>query len=224
MQKNPKKFCCIVKSFTDFIDPGTNEVINCIDTPDFFNAYFVNIIDRLEITDPDNTFHDFENLYAVNDELCFLNDLPTPDELILYVENIDLSKSSGVKDVNIKQCKDVLTGIPDIICCIYVTLLQTGIFPSIWSKGLVWFIQKQGNLSDPGNWRPITQTSVFSKLFKKNIYRRLYDHLDNHGIFSKFQYGFLPKRSTQPATFDLAKHVFSSLNNKKCDPAPPNEA
>ena len=97
----------------------------------------------------------------------------------------------------------------------YVTSLQTGIFPSIWSKGVVSLIPKPGNLSDPGNWRPITQTSLFSKLFEKIIYRRLFDHLDNEQIFSKSQYGFLPKKSTQIAAFDLTKHVYSALNNKK---------
>ena len=39
-------------------------------------------------------------------------------------------------------------------------------------------IPKPGNLTDPMNWRPIMQTSVFSKLFEKLIYERLYDHLD----------------------------------------------
>ena len=70
-------------------------------------------------------------------------------------------------------------------------------------------------MSNPGNWRPITQTSIFAKLFEKIIYRRLYDHLENNNIFSKYQYGFLPNRSTQTASFDLTKHIYSALNNKK---------
>ena len=76
------------------------------------------LIDRLDIGNPNNSFQDFENLYDVNDDLCFLNYLPTPDKLLLHIENVDLSKSSGVQDINIKQCKDVFTDIPDIICCI----------------------------------------------------------------------------------------------------------
>ena len=41
------------------------------------------------------------------------------------------------------------------------------------------------------------------------------DRLIINEIFSKFQYGFLPNRSTQSASFDLAKHMYSALNNKK---------
>ena len=223
--KNPKKFWRILKNFTDnnpdrnvssnFIDPVSKMDIPSHETPDFLNAYFVNIVERLNIVTPDNTFMDFENLYNVNEELCFTNDLPTPEELLLHAENIDRSKSSAVPDVSIRQCIDVLLGIPDIVCCIYVTSIQSGIFPSVWSKGIVSLIPKSGDLTDPGNWRPITQTPIFSKLFEKLIYRRLFDHLDTYDIFSKFQYGFLPGRSTQTACFDLTKHIYSALNNKK---------
>ena len=76
-------------------------------------------------------------------------------------------------------------------------------------------ITKPGDLSDPGNLQPITQTSVFAKLFERIIHNRLYTHFENNNIFSKYQYGFLPKKSTQLATFDIVKHIHSSLNNKK---------
>ena len=167
-------------------------------------------MERLKIANRPNTYEEFENLYDVNEELCFTKDLPTPEELILHIENIDSSKSIGVLDVNKRQCIDVLVGIPDIVCCIYVTWIPTGIFPTTWSKGIVTLIPKPGVLTDPVNWRPITQTSVFSKL----IYRRLYDHLETFGIFSKFQYGILPRRSTQTASFELTKHIYSALYNK----------
>ena len=169
----------------------------------------------LDILEPNCTYADFEDLYRPTEMICFSNDLPTPAELLLHSNNIDLSKSSGVLDVGIKQCKDIVEGVPDITCCIYVNAIRTGIFPSIWSKGTVTLVPKQCCLSDPGNWRTITQTSIFAKLFEKLIYRRLYDHLETNGIFSKSQYGFQSNRSTQTAAFDLSKHIYSALNNKK---------
>ena len=35
------------------------------------------------------------------------------------------------------------------------------------------------------------------------------------GVISDRQYGFLPGRSTQEAIFDLFRHVYSAINNKK---------
>ena len=37
----------------------------------------------------------------------------------------------------------------------------------------------------------------------------------DHGILSDRQYGFLPGRSTHEAIFDLPRHIYSSINNKK---------
>ena len=223
--KNPKKFWRIIKNFTDndldknagsnFVDPITLVSIPPIETPDFLNHFFVNIVERLNIMDPDNTYINFQNLYDYDIELCFSNDLPVPAEILMYTENIDQTKSSGVPDINIRQCVDLLEGIPDIICCIFNTSIRTGVFPNIWSKGVVTLIPKPGDLSDPGNWRPITQTSVFSKLFEKIIYNRLSEHLHRNNIFTRFQYGFRPNRSTQIASFDLVKNIYSTLNNKK---------
>ena len=175
--KNQKKFWRIIKNFTDndldknagsnFVDPITLTPISLQETPDFLNSKFVNIVERLNILDPANMYLDFQNLYEYDTELCFSNDLPSPAEILIYVDNIDLTKSSGVPDINIRQYVDLLEGIPDIICYIYNTSIQTGIFPNIWSKGLVSLIPKPGDLSDPGNWRAITLTSVFQNYLKK---------------------------------------------------------
>ena len=91
--------------------------------------------------------------------------------------------------------------------------MSTGIFPTVWSNGTVILLPKTGDPTDPGNWRPITQTSVVAKLFEKNIYKRLYIRFDINHIFSKYQYGFLPNKSTQLAAFDLIRHTYSSPNN-----------
>ena len=55
-------------------------------------------------------------------------------------------------------------------------------------------IPKDGDLSDPSNWRPITQTSVFAKLLEKLVHKRLLQYLLDNNIISEFQFGFLPGR------------------------------
>ena len=76
-------------------------------------------------------------------------------------------------------------------------------------------IPKGGDLSDPGNWRPITQTSVFAKLLEKLVHKRLLNYFIQNNIISDYQFGFLPGRSTQLAIFELLKQIFSAFNNKK---------
>ena len=67
----------------------------------------------------------------------------------------------------------------------------------------------------PSNWRPITQTNLFGKNLEKIIHRHFLRYLLNNDIITDRQYGFLPGKSTQEAIFDLVRHIYSSINNKK---------
>ena len=46
------------------------------------------------------------------------------------------------------------------------------------------------------NYRPVSLLSVVSKVFEKLVNKRIVDHLEKCGLFSDFQYGFRPSRST----------------------------
>ena len=72
--------------------------------------------------------------------------------------------------------------------------MTTGIFPKLWSNGTVVLLPKSGDLSNPGNRRPITQTSVFAILFEKIIHNWLYTHRPEAdtvtGLFHSFPTNF----------------------------------
>ena len=132
-----------------------------------------------------------------------------------FVKDIDVCKSSCVHGINTMICKKIMVAFPQEISYIFRRSVITGIFPYEWSRGCITVIPKGGVMSDPSNWRPITQTSIFAKVFEKLIYRRIMSYFDDNQILSNYQYGFRPRRSTQQSIFDLLKFVYSSLNNKK---------
>ena len=63
-----------------------------------------------------------------------------------------------------------MLSVPEKILDICTTSLMTGQVPVDWTRGLITVILKDGDLTDPGNWRPITQTSVFAKLLEKLVH------------------------------------------------------
>ena len=138
-----------------------------------------------------------------------------PGQVIQLVKNIDTGKSSCVDNVSTRFCKEAMLSIPDVVCRLCCKSLETGIIPTSWTKGVITVIPKDGDLSDPGNWRPITQTSVFAKLIEKLVHTRLLKYFMNNSIISDFQFGFLPGRSTQLAIFERLKQIYSAMNNKK---------
>ena len=90
-----------------------------------------------------------------------------------------------------------------------------GIFPREWACSIVTLLPKTGDLSKPGNWRPISQTCIFAKLLERVVHTELLEYLLSNKIITEFQYVFLPNRSTQEAVFEVTKMMYSAINNRK---------
>ena len=119
--------------------------------PDYLNC-FVDILERLNIDTSQKCFPDVEALYEIEDFLYLENNLPTSDEILYYVNEVDVNKSSSVLEVNTKYCIETIRAIPDVLCCTYCTSISTGIFPSAWSLGTKLLLPESGNLTDPGQY------------------------------------------------------------------------
>ena len=168
----------------------------------------------------ENDIPDYNDQYLslydhIDSSLDLSMDLPTVDEFLTYATDVSLNKGSCVDGISTLICKDLMLQIPNRIVHIYSTYIKSGIFPEIWSKGVITVIPKSGKLSDPTNWRPITQTSIFAKIFEKIIHNRVITYFLDNNILSDFQYGFRKGKSTQQAIFDLTKFIYSNLNHKK---------
>ena len=190
-----------------FVDMQTRIPVPKGEEPNYLNDFFCNISTRLGFNQ-DIVHYNDDYLHVDNDlneVFSLLHDPPTIDELVLYSDDIDLSKGSGVEGINVQICKDLLKFAPIFFLDIFSVSLREGLFPKAWSTGTVTVIPKSGDLSDPSNWRPITQTQIFAKIFEKIVHNRLSTYLDQNNILSKYQYGFRKGRSTQQAIFDLTK-------------------
>ena len=220
-EKNPKKFWRIIKSFLDpssdctvnarFIDQNTKTLVLQGNEADFLNEYYINIVRNLNISENDT---DMTGVYNVHNIFTFDDNMPTVEEIIKLIREIDINKASCVYKINAKFCKAAMLSVPNVICDMMCKSLRTGMIPKSWTKGTINVIPKGGDLSDPGNWRPITQTSLFAKILEKLVHKRLLKHLMDNNILSDYQFGFLPGRSTQLAIFELLKQIYSAFNNK----------
>ena len=111
---------------------------------------------------------------------------------------------------------DAISGeIWALICQMMIKILTQGQVPSDWTRGMITVPPKDGDLKNPGNWRPITQTSVFVKVLEKLLHSRILKYFMEKNILSKFQFVFLPGRSIQLAVFELVKQIYSAMNNNK---------
>ena len=66
-----------------------------------------------------------------------------------------------------------------------------------------------------GNFKPISLLSVFSKLFEKAMYSRLYSFLCHYKLINFKQFGFRSKHSTEHALISLIETVKKYLDDGK---------
>ena len=63
-----------------------------------------------------------------------------------------------------------------------------------WKKAIIAAIYKKGKKSDPGNYRPVSLTSVISKVMESIVRDAMVEHLMKNNLFTDNQHGFVPGR------------------------------
>ena len=75
--------------------------------------------------------------------------------------------------------------------------MRTATVPTDWkSANVVPIYKNNGPKVEPGNYRPISLTSVAVKIMEWIIKGKMLVHLKTHKLIAPSQHGFLPKRST----------------------------
>ena len=222
--KNPKKFWqCInvmikgnvevnIGNYT-FTDPATDLPVRKDCISDFLNQFFANIAESTR-GEESVINKNVGNIY-MHEYPGFDFRPPTADELYVHIVNSDIDVSSCIDGINSKICKVIIQEMPDIFVKLFANSLFFGIFPRKWATSTVILLPKKGDLNIPGNWRPISQTNYFAKIFEKVIHTRTLKYLMDSKILNDYQYGFLPNRSTHEAIFDLSRYIYTGINDRK---------
>ena len=210
---NPRKFWRILKSVFEenktslditFVDPITKCMVNKDDSCDFLNKYFNEIGQSNTVVHLPNEI-DCEHVYDFGGI-----DLT---ETVKLIRDIDITKDSCIEGITSYFLKCALSILPMKIHQIFVLSLNRGTFPRKWARGFINILPKSGDLTNPGNWGPITQTCIPAKMLEKIVHNRLMVILSDNNVLNVNQYGFMKGRSTQGATFDLLSDLYHNMNS-----------
>ena len=91
--------------------------------------------------------------------------------------------------------------------------LKDSIFPSVWKKSHVIPIHKKDSRSIPSNYRPISLTSILSKIFEKAVVKYLLSYLLSNSLIYQYQSGFLPKHSPTHQLTEICHRIVSNLKD-----------
>ena len=99
--------------------------------------------------------------------------------------------------------KSSVSIIGPVLQILFNKVLNSGIFPQLWSVGYISPVFKAGDIGDPNNYRRITVCSCLGKFFTLIITERLTKYLDEHNIIHNNQIGFRKGYRTSDHVFVL---------------------
>ena len=91
--------------------------------------------------------------------------------------------------------KELANCLSDPIPTIINKSLNSGTNPIQWQRALITAIFTKGKRNNPVNYRPISLTSILSKVMESLVKDAILQHMLHHNLFTIAQHGFLPLRN-----------------------------
>lgn len=202
-----------VKSFWNYVNAKKKNKSKVNDLKDS-NGEFVSLDDeKAEILNNQYaktfTIEDTDEMPAFQDNpsstSTLTNIIITEEDVLLLLLALRIDKSPGPDEIHPRVLKEVAAQIAKPLARIYQWSLSSGEVPYQWKLANICPIFKKGSRSCPENYRPVSLTSVLSKLLEKLVGKQIMEHVLTNNIVPKQQHGFLKGKST-------ATNLLESLN------------
>ncbi|KAK4818083.1 hypothetical protein QYF61_005660 [Mycteria americana] len=111
------------------------------------------------------------------------------------LHHLDTHKSMGPDEIHPRVLKELAEVLTKPLSIIYQQSWITGEVPADWRLANVTPIFKKGRKEEPGNYRPVSLTSVLGKLMEQIILSAITRHVGNNQGIKPSQHGFKKGRS-----------------------------
>ncbi len=135
------------------------------------------------------------------------------DEVKTILRSLDQHKSSGPDELHPKILKILASFIAKPMAHLFNLSLASGQVPNDWRTATVCPIFKKGSREIPGNYRPVSFTSIVCKILEPILKQSSMHHLQRIEAISKSQDGFLPKKSWPPNLLAMEEKVTQIMDS-----------
>ena len=220
LEGDPKKFWRLIKtivpgkkaklgkiSLVEKTDSGSTRIVEDSDTADFINEFFSGIGAKLA----KNHAASWKFYGDKVEESCppFGTDY---EQVRKLCKEIVTCKSSGFNDISTRVLKDAFMVVIPQLVYLFNLSFATGIFPDCWKEATVIPLDKGGDKTNVGNFRPVSLLPLPGKLIEKIVHARLSTFLHNYDILSEKQGGFRKGFSTAKSVADLTDMFLNNAN------------
>ena len=120
-------------------------------------------------------------------------------EIYKVIDNLDNNKAPGPGYISAWALKSGKYAIGTNIQIIFNDCIQEKFFPTILKDAHITHIFKKGDVSVLNNYRPISVTPTFAKIFERLLFNQLVEYLEKFALLDKKLFGFQSRKSSTDA-------------------------
>ena len=136
-------------------------------------------------------------------------------DVLHAIEKIKVNKTPGPDKISPRILKEVKHQISKPLSILFNKSLSVGKVPLDWKSANVTPVFKKGDKSQPGNYRPISLTSVVCKLMETIIRDNMVKFFEENNIINNSQHGFRSKRSCLTNLLDFFHYIFDVYDESR---------
>ena len=134
------------------------------------------------------------------------------DKIIIgAIQELSPSSAAGPDDIPSSLLVNCATELAQFLLIIFTHLLSSGVPPSFIRVAFT-PVFKSGDVSTPSNYRPISLTSVISKVLERIIRKQVFSFIDKKGCLNSIQHGFRSGRSCLSALLNVFDDIMHMLD------------
>jgi hypothetical protein len=137
-----------------------------------------------------------------------------PLETVIKINKLKATKSPGPDQAYPRILKETVNQISAQLAAIYNQSLVTETCPPRWKEANVTPIYKNGKKDTPGNYRPISLTSVIGKLMESILADKIVEYLERNNLLRSSQHGFRHRPSCLTNLLSFFKNIIEIHDSK----------
>jgi hypothetical protein len=210
--KNSRKFTKYVKSKTKsrttigpLISEGRKVLTGGKEMADELNRFFSSVF----------TIEDTTSIPMATEERVRLRMKPVSAkeiDILRKIRKLRKEAASGPDRISPRLLQQLESSLLLPLEIIFNKSLRAGRVPAGWKTATVTPIFKKGTKGDPGNYRPVSLTSVVCRILESIIKDKIMSHLTDNNLLRSTQHGFMPGKSCTTNLVEFMDHVTRAVD------------